>query len=752
MFLKRLLISMLLIPLFTSNIDAKENEEKSSCDKIFELIQQNDVDAVKKLIKQDKSVIDCENRVKSSPMSFAAYHNHIEIVEMLLKAKADVNHANSYGNTPLFYAALNGNIDLAKKMIKAGANINHKSLRDHYSAHYAAYGGNIELFGLLLKDIDINAVDEYKAGFIHWAAYGGNLELFSKLINKGLDPKAKDTDGKTVLHYAAQKGSIELLEFLVDDLKFDIKVQDTEGNHPIYKALQYSNVEAINFFVERGFDINTKLQKGQTVLQLACRSGDIELAEKLIKMGADINAVDDNGSVPINWAAMSNNTELIDLLLENGAKLNPKHCTKTMCATTNSPLHSAAWRSPNMVQHLLDKGANPNIADEDGHTALFNAVRSDSLRTVKILCEAGINVNYADKNGFTVLHRCSKHNSIEETKLLLKYDANINAKDNFGRTPLHHAAINGNVELAKLLIDNGAKVSEKDKKELAPSAYAVYYGNKEMQKLLGEPKDPISKKMKIKSDLLNAELDEGEAFVWYLNHSGYAVKTKNNLVIFDYWTQDEHPDVASINNGYINPEEIKDLNVTVLASHSHRDHYTADIFEWNNKVKNIEYVIGFEPDIENEYTFIPDNKTKKIGDVSVTTMKSNDGGQAFYVTVDGVSMYHAGDHSNIRDDMDENFVATMKFMTDKFGSADLVFLPVTGCRFQNKAALKKGNIMTIKKLQPKRVFPMHGSGREYAYNDFVEEMKEVFDKDIYFAPWNRGDRTFLSSKALTSSK
>lgn len=740
---------LFLIPLFLFSI---EINAQNNCTEIFQLIQKKDSKAIKALIENDADVVFCTNNLKSTPLIVAASANELDLVKIFLKHNANVNAANNSGTTAIFFAALNGNKEMVDLLKQAGADLKHKSNAGRYPVHYAASSGNLELFKSLLKNSDINILDDSKASLLHWAAYGGNVEIFKYMQEKGLDPKYKDADHNTVLHWSASKGSPEMFDYLVNELKFDIYEHDGFYNYPISSALESKNIEAVNFFLEKGFDPNTKLAQGQSVLQLACYSGDAELVKKIINHGVNVNAADDGGGTAINWAAMSGNTEIIDILLNQGANINPKYCTETMCSDAHSPLHSAAWRSPAMLKYLINKGANVNIANEFGQTPLFNAIQSDSIRAVKVLCEAGTIVDFADKYGYTALHNCAIIGSLEQAKLLLEYKADVNLKDKQGKTALHYAAINGNADMAKLLIDAGAKIDEKDNKEHSPYFYAVYYGNDKMKETLADAKESMTKELKTKSNLLKQELADGEAFVWYLNHSGYAVKTKNNLLIFDYWSRDAHPDLTSINNGNINPDEIKDLNVTVFASHSHRDHYSAEILEWKDKIKNINYVIGFEPVIDVDYTYIPFKETKKVGDVEITAIKSNDGGEAFAVQVDGVKIYHAGDHSNIITELSPDFAADMDFIAEKYGSIDLVFLPVTGCRFQNKEGLKNGNIASIKKLNPKKVFPMHGSNREWSYNEFVLEMQDYFNEDIFFVPWNRGDRVFISNKDLTSSK
>ena len=85
-----------------------------------------------------------------------------------------------------------------------------------------------------------------------------------------------------------------------------------------------------------------------------------------------------------------------------------------------------------------------------------------------------------------------------------------------------------------------------------------------------------------------------EVIVWYLGHCGYAIKTENHLLIFDYIELEEQPNERALDKGFVDPEEIKDLNVSVFVTHSHVDHYDEIIFSWEKVVKNIRYFFGWK--------------------------------------------------------------------------------------------------------------------------------------------------------------
>ena len=100
------------------------------------------------------------------------------------------------------------------------------------------------------------------------------------------------------------------------------------------------------------------------------------------------------------------------------------------------------------VRSLLAKGADPNVPDHAGRTALHGAARLGAVETMSALLDAGGNPNKRDEDGSTPLHFASDasqaplmaHHSIATIRVLLSARANPNLTNAAGRTPLHLAA------------------------------------------------------------------------------------------------------------------------------------------------------------------------------------------------------------------------------------------------------------------------------------------------------------------------
>ena len=97
--------------------------------------------------------------------------------------------------------------------------------------------------------------------------------------------------------------------------------------------------------------------------------------------------------------------------------------------------------------------------------------------------------------------------------------------------------------------------------------------------------------------------------------------------------------------------------------------------------------------------------------MEIIPIESNDSGQGYFVKVDGVTIFHPGDHANRQRDFSGPFKKEIDFLADQGLKADILFAPVSGCGFGDIVAVKKGVFYTIDRLAARSVFPMHAGQR-----------------------------------------
>jgi L-ascorbate metabolism protein UlaG (beta-lactamase superfamily) len=233
---------------------------------------------------------------------------------------------------------------------------------------------------------------------------------------------------------------------------------------------------------------------------------------------------------------------------------------------------------------------------------------------------------------------------------------------------------------------------------------------------------------------LKKELRDKEAIVWYLGHSGWAVRTKGYFLIFDYAPK-RLPRKSSLSKGDVNPEELKDLNVIVFVTHSHSDHYNPGIFRWTKSLDDITYIIGGSIRVKKNKNIINigARKEEKIMNLEVKTIKScDDDGVGFLVKVDGLTVFHAGDHASWAG-MNKEYTKEIDWLAESDKEIDLCFLPVYDDR------TNEGAYYAIEKLSPKATFPMHCGWDERLYKEFAKNAQKKGIKAKIVPAEKKGD-------------
>jgi len=157
----------------------------------------------------------------------------------------------------------------------------------------------------------------------------------------------------------------------------------------------------------------------------------------------------------------------------------------------------------------------------------------------------------------------------------------------------------------------------------------------------------------------------------------------------------------------------------------------------------INYILGHQAEQFSGYEFMGPRAQKKIDDVDIRTIYSNDTGVGFLVNVDGLTLFHAGDHANRKRDLSGDYTPEIDYIARQTSKIDIAFLPNSGCNFGDNIAVRIGNYHAIEKLQPKVVFPMHnGEYFSSAYQEFKDEARQKGVSTPIICAMNRGDKFY----------
>jgi len=135
------------------------------------------------------------------------------------------------------------------------------------------------------------------------------------------------------------------------------------------------------------------------------------------------------------------------------------------------------------------------------------------------------------------------------------------------------------------------------------------------------------------------------AKIHYLYNSGFAVKTTDHFLVFDYYNDKPCPGKKGLEGGVITEKELAaNTNTVVFVSHGHGDHYNPVILEWQKENQNIRYILSSDVPAKGEkiQSLMPHEKLE-LSDMSIKTFGSTDQGVSFLISVDGLDIFHAGD-------------------------------------------------------------------------------------------------------------
>jgi L-ascorbate metabolism protein UlaG (beta-lactamase superfamily) len=229
-----------------------------------------------------------------------------------------------------------------------------------------------------------------------------------------------------------------------------------------------------------------------------------------------------------------------------------------------------------------------------------------------------------------------------------------------------------------------------------------------------------------------SNMNVSEAKITYLFHSGYAVETANHFIIFDYY-QPFSGDKLNIADGVLTSEFLKNKkNVSVLASHAHGDHFDPTILKWEKDNPNIHYILSNDIHTKTKalnHHMVSAYEKLTVGAIDIETFGSTDQGISFFIQVDGLAIFHAGDlnwwhwsgeSQKERAHAEKIFKAEIEKIVGQ--EIDLAFFPVDR-RLEEAYCI--GAEYFAAKLKPKLLLPMHFGNDYGASQAFTERAKNL---------------------------
>jgi len=248
----------------------------------------------------------------------------------------------------------------------------------------------------------------------------------------------------------------------------------------LHKVAEKGHLNIVIPLLNSGADVNIQTSSDKSPLDLAYDNERLDVARFLAQYKERTDSQDHIDSIPSGIAPRDSLPDVERPSPGDGKSPNNRK-------GKSISLHVASQEGDvEIVQSLLDNGADVNEPDTAYRTPVLYASRWGRVEVTKLLIEYGADVNFQDGNGWSPLLLAARCEHTDVVRLLLDHGADVNAKGPTSRTALHIASNYGFLEGAKALLEQGANVHERDDDGRTPPQLASRFGRRNVAELLLE--------------------------------------------------------------------------------------------------------------------------------------------------------------------------------------------------------------------------------------------------------------------------
>lgn len=394
-------------------------------------------------------------------------------------------------NYALFAALANGHKDAVLALLQPEVELNLDAAmlskcptrRDKTPLFWALEEEHHDLARALLSAHDFDVVRELSESsgsgdtVLHLAAQKGNIEVVEHILNNrpeivecGRDRCDPDT---TALSLATEAGNESLVRLLLKHI-VPTKCATNQQKHALLRAAACGQDSCMILLLEAGFSVNadefTTDSHPASTIRAAVEGGHVSTVTLLLARGAHFPPETVVDLIPL--AASKGHTDMVSLLLDRCP--TPRHVE----ALKQALCGAAAKGHCDTIRLLLQHGADVN-GTWSGDTALHRAVTNDHVACINILLEHGADVEARDDREQTPIFRATSPSTI---LILVEAGAAVEARDAEGQTPLMRSAgvfvfSEQYEESFECLLKHGAKVSSADNNGDTALHFAVRSAN-----------------------------------------------------------------------------------------------------------------------------------------------------------------------------------------------------------------------------------------------------------------------------------
>ncbi|XP_061186224.1 ankyrin-2-like [Saccostrea echinata] len=461
------------------------NKNKNGSNILHIACMNSKLEMCKHIIQQYPDMLKQMNAEGWNAALCAAKGGNVEILELLSEKDVDLTNKNKIGSNILHIACMNSKLEMCKHIIQHYSDMLTQINNDKWNAaSCAAQGGSIEILELLAENgVDLTNKNKIGSNILHiacvssklemckhiiqqypdmlkqvnnegsnaalYAAQGGSVEILELLAEKGVDLTNKNKIGGNILHIACVSSKLEMCKHIIQHYPHILQEVNNEGWNAALCAAQEGNVEILELLAEKGVDLTNKNKNGSNILHIACVNSKLEMCKHIIQHYSDmLKQVNNEGWNAAFYAAQGGNVEILELIAEKGVDLTNKN------KIGSNILHIACMNSKlEMCQHIIQH--YPHLlkqVNNEGWNAALCAAQGGSIEILELLAEKGVDLTNKNKNGSNILHISCVSSKLEMCKHIIKhYPDMLQQVNNEGSNAVLYAAQGGNVDILELL-------------------------------------------------------------------------------------------------------------------------------------------------------------------------------------------------------------------------------------------------------------------------------------------------------------
>uniref|UniRef100_A0A8C7H8T3 E3 ubiquitin-protein ligase MIB2 n=2 Tax=Oncorhynchus kisutch TaxID=8019 RepID=A0A8C7H8T3_ONCKI len=328
-----------------------------------------------------------------SRLVIEAAHGSANKVRELVQKYPDKVDIKNQGKTALQVAAHQGHMEVVLALLQANSSIEVKDEDGDTALHYTAFGNQAEIARLLLsKGAKVNLLNNSMCTALHIAVNKGFTDVVRVLSEHSADINLQDSYGDTPLHDAIAKDFRNIIEILVVVPNIDFTQQNHRGFNLLHHAALKGNKLATEKILARARQlVDVKKEDGFSALHLASLNNHRDVAEILVKEGrCDVNIRNNRNQTPLQLAVTQGHGDLVQLLVVEGADVNVED------EDGDTAMHVALSRP-----QLANRGeGGPGSSSSSLSSGLMgNTELSVGAAIACFLAQEGANINYANHKG-----------------------------------------------------------------------------------------------------------------------------------------------------------------------------------------------------------------------------------------------------------------------------------------------------------------------------------------------------------------